>query len=69
MNSMLPISAEREAKTHLAEQLANASGLLGRRLGRIGVAAAAAVFALGAFVPFESGALAPGHAPIERTGS
>jgi len=66
MNSMLPISAEREAKTHLAEQLANASGLLGRRLGRIGVAAAAAVFALGAFVPFESGALAPGHVMVEN---
>lgn len=66
MNSMLPISAEPQARSHLAEQLSQTSGQLGKRLRRIGLIATAAVIGLGALVPFESGALAPGHVMVEN---
>ena len=66
MNTMIPISADPQAKSYLAEQLSETSGLLGQRLKRVGLGAIAAVLLLGAFVPFESGALAPGHVMVEN---
>jgi HlyD family type I secretion membrane fusion protein len=66
MASVIPISSEADSKSDLASQLAGTSDRLKRRLGRVGVAATALVLGIAAFVPIDSGAMAPGMNQIEN---
>jgi HlyD family type I secretion membrane fusion protein len=66
MATFLPISADAEAKGALARQLSGTSDRVGRKLGRIGGAATALLLAIVAFVPIDSGALAPGIEQVEN---
>ena len=66
MSMMIPVSSDPDAKEQLARQLSSASDRTSRRLGRIGVGALIGVIGLATLVPFESGALAPGHISVEN---
>src|SRR5215211_448959 len=66
MASVIPISSEAESRNDLALQLSGTSDRLRRRLGRIGGVATALVIAIAAFVPIDSGAMAPGMNQVEN---
>ena len=66
MATVLPISSDADAKRQLAQELAGSSDRLGRRLGRIGAGATAALIAIAAIVPIDSGAMAPGVNQVEN---
>ena len=66
MASVVPISSDSDAKSDLASQLSGTSDRLGRKLGRIGMAASALVVSIAAFVPIDSGAMAPGMNQVEN---
>jgi HlyD family type I secretion membrane fusion protein len=65
MASVIPISAEADARYDLAQQLSGTSDRLGRRLVRIGGAAIAIFFAIATLVPIDSGSVAPGMNQVE----
>ena len=60
------VPGERDATQELALELSGTSDRIGRRLGRIGTAAVVILFGLAAFVPIDSGTLAPGVAQVEN---
>jgi len=66
MASVIPMSSDAEVRSDLARQLSGTSDRLGRRLGRIGGAAAAIVIAIAVLVPIDSGAMAPGMNQVEN---
>lgn len=66
MASVLPISSDAGAKTDLARQLSGTSDRLRLRLGRIGGGATALVLLIAAFIPIDSGAMAPGMNQVEN---
>jgi HlyD family type I secretion membrane fusion protein len=66
MENAIPISADAEAKSKLALQLSGSSDRVSRKLGRIGGVACALLFAIVAFVPIDSGAVAPGVEQVEN---
>ncbi len=65
MASIIPISSGADARTDLARQLSGTSDRLGRRLARIGAASVAAFISIAAFVPIDSGSVAPGMNQVE----
>src|SRR5690242_3756375 len=66
MATVLPISSDADSKRQLAQELAGSSDKLGRRLGRIGAGATAALIAMAAVIPIESGAMAPAVNQVEN---
>lgn len=66
MATVLPISADAEAKLQLAQQLSGTSDRIGNRLWRIGAGSTALLFVLAALVPIDSGAMAPGIEQVEN---
>lgn len=66
MASVIPISSDADARSNLARQLSGRSDRLGRRLARIGGAAAAIFVAIAALFPIDSGAMAPGTEQVEN---
>ena len=66
MASVIPISSDADARSNLARQLSGRSDRLGRRLARIGGAAAAIFVAIAALFPLDSGAMAPGTEQVEN---
>jgi HlyD family type I secretion membrane fusion protein len=66
MATVLPISADPESKLELAKQLSGTSDRTGKRLWRIGAGATALLIAMAAFVPIDSGAMAPGMNQVEN---
>lgn len=66
MATVIPISSDVDSKNDLALQLSGTSDRLRRRLGRVGGAATVLVLAIAAFVPIDSGAMAPGMNQVEN---
>jgi HlyD family type I secretion membrane fusion protein len=66
MTKFMPMPTDSDSKSALAQQLSGSSDRIGRRIGRIGGAAAALLFVMAAAIPINSGALAPGIEQVEN---
>lgn len=66
MTLALPVSAERQARDDLANELSHSSHRISRRLGLVGGVATAIIIGIAAIVPIDSGALAPGYEMVEN---
>jgi epimerase transport system membrane fusion protein len=66
MNSMLPTSADKASRELLVDLLAGSSDRTSRKLAWAGGSVAAILFSIAAFVPIDSGALAPGIEMVEN---
>ena len=66
MGKQISAEAGNDRKQELAIELSGTSDRIGRRLGRVGGAALVLLFGLAAFVPIESGTVAPGVEQVEN---